>query len=290
MTAPMHYYLGCPLWGQSDWVGEFYSSTAKAGDYLRQYSSVFNTVEGNTTFYAAPAPRTVQRWAEQTPEHFRFCFKLPQRVTHDARLRGRRSELIEFVDLLRPLGPRVGPLLIQLPADFGPRDMSTLADFLLGLPGDFSFALELRHKAFFEVGARGRLEALLRDARVDNVMLDSRPMRSGDMRHPEVMAAAHRKPDLPVCASVTAQRPFARLIFHPSMHVNEDWLAQWAVRVAQWLAQGHTPFVFIHCPNNFHSPRIAMAFHQQLARHVPLAALADSPAVLEGAQSQIELF
>ncbi len=290
MTAPMNYYLGCPLWGQSSWVGEFYSSSAKSADYLRQYASVFNAVEGNTTFYATPAPATVARWVAQTPAHFRFCFKLPQQITHDARLRGRRRELAEFVDLLRPLGSRVGPLLIQLPADFGPGDMSALEEFLLSLPGEFTFALELRHKAFFEVGARAPLEAMLRGAGVDNVMLDSRPMRSGDMRHRDVITAAHRKPDLPLCPSVTAQQPFARLIFHPSMDTNAQWLAQWAQRVAAWLMQGYTPFVFIHCPNNLHSPRIAMAFHQQLAQHVPLNALPDSPATLEGAQSQIDLF
>jgi hypothetical protein len=50
--AELQYCLGCPMWSNQQWVGELFTSNAKPADFLRQYSSVFNTVEGNTTFYA----------------------------------------------------------------------------------------------------------------------------------------------------------------------------------------------------------------------------------------------
>jgi len=48
------YFLGCPIWSNKDWVGELFAPDAKQKDFLQQYASVFNTVEGNTTFYGLP--------------------------------------------------------------------------------------------------------------------------------------------------------------------------------------------------------------------------------------------
>lgn len=40
------------------------------------------TVEGNSTFYALPSSAAGARWRDETPEHFRFCFKFPSDLTH----------------------------------------------------------------------------------------------------------------------------------------------------------------------------------------------------------------
>ncbi|EGE6689827.1 DUF72 domain-containing protein, partial [Escherichia coli] len=46
-----------------------------------------NCVEGNTTLYALPKPEVVLRWREQTTDDFRFCFKFPATISHQAALR-----------------------------------------------------------------------------------------------------------------------------------------------------------------------------------------------------------
>ena len=56
-------HLGCPVWSNRDWIGELFTAGAKPGDFLRQYSAVFDTVEGNNCFYGLPRPETVSRWA-----------------------------------------------------------------------------------------------------------------------------------------------------------------------------------------------------------------------------------
>mgnify|MGYP000045947601 CR=1 FL=1 len=78
------YCLGLPAWAFPGWKGRYFHD---GSTLLHDYASVFNTVEGNTTFYAVPSATTVDRWAEQAPPEFRFAFKAPRAVTHERRLR-----------------------------------------------------------------------------------------------------------------------------------------------------------------------------------------------------------
>ena len=117
MIQPTTSYLGCPgcpEWANADWCGALFPAQAKSGDFLRHYASVFNTVEGNTTFYALPRPQTIQRWRELTPVGFRFCFKFPKRISHEHRLRNVREELANVFRTFTPLAERLGPLFLQL--------------------------------------------------------------------------------------------------------------------------------------------------------------------------------
>ncbi len=75
-------YLGCPAWASSQWKGSLYAIDTKAADFLSVYSQYFNSVEGNTTFYADPTADTLLRWQQQTAENFRFVLKVPQRISH----------------------------------------------------------------------------------------------------------------------------------------------------------------------------------------------------------------
>ena len=116
-----NYYLGCPIWAKKEWAGELFSAQVKAADYLREYASVFNAVEGNSTFYSLPPEKSIAKWRADTPPGFRFCFKFPRSISHDGRLQNVRRETEEFLHLLRPLQGRLGPLFLQLPSAFGDR-------------------------------------------------------------------------------------------------------------------------------------------------------------------------
>jgi uncharacterized protein YecE (DUF72 family) len=129
-----HYHLGCPIWSNKDWVGKLFSADAKQKDFLPQYASVFNTVEGNTTFYGLPTPKTIARWREETPVGFKFSLKFPRAISHDKRLKNADSETDAFLDVLSSLGDRTGPSFLQLPPSFGPSDLPLLASFLGSLP------------------------------------------------------------------------------------------------------------------------------------------------------------
>src|SRR3712207_6304460 len=79
-------HIGCAVWAYKDWVGDLFPPGSKNTDFLALYSRRLTTVEGNTTFYATPKSEVVQRWAAETPDTFRFCFKLPRDISHEGPL------------------------------------------------------------------------------------------------------------------------------------------------------------------------------------------------------------
>ena len=110
--------IGTQGWNYDAWVGPFYPSGTRAADYLGVYGRAFQTVEVDSTFYAIPAARTVRGWADRTPPEFTFALKLPQEITHENRLRDSADAAALFFDRARELGPKLGPILMQLGPDF----------------------------------------------------------------------------------------------------------------------------------------------------------------------------
>ncbi len=264
------YYLGLPAWAFAGWKDRYFVNTPTR---LESYSTVFNAVEGNTTFYSIPSPSAVARWRDSVPHDFRFCFKLPQRVTHAER--PDQQELRRFLDAIRPMSGHLGPLMVQLPASVDPAGIERLEPVLERVAEDHSFVIEVRHRSFFR--EPGLLKPWLDRYRAGRVILDSRPIYQGDRSHPEVLEALHEKPDLPVLRTVSGDRPFVRLILHPDISSNEPWLDAWADQAAKWITAGMAPYMMIHCPNNLHCPPLALDFHERLRSHLELPALAAWP-------------
>src|SRR5215207_10102592 len=86
-----------------------------AGSHLERYGAIFNAVEINSSFYRPHRTATYERWAASVPEDFRFAVKVPKSVTHERRLKDAGDLLDQFVSEVGGLGPKLGPLLIQLP-------------------------------------------------------------------------------------------------------------------------------------------------------------------------------
>ncbi|MDZ7681412.1 MAG: DUF72 domain-containing protein [Fodinibius sp.] len=95
------YHLGCTVWSLKEWVGNFFTDDAKPDRLLKQYSSVFNAVEGNTTFYNVPTKDTLKKWQRATPDGFKFCFKFHRSITHEKRLDVNEDELLKFLENVR---------------------------------------------------------------------------------------------------------------------------------------------------------------------------------------------
>lgn len=171
-------------------------------DYLAEYARVWNTVEGNTTFYSLPASETVERWHDAVPPEFRFSFKLPKSITHRRSLEGAESETATFLDRMAP----------------------------------------------------------------------------------------HKKPDLPVRPVALGTHPVLRLVCHPADEVNEPWFELWRDVLAGWTSEGRRPHVFVHCPNDFHSPRLARRLHEVLASAAEVGEVPSWPGEERPAEEQLSLF
>ncbi|MBO6506828.1 MAG: DUF72 domain-containing protein [Kordiimonadaceae bacterium] len=251
------YRIGLPAWAFSGWQDRYFDSR----DRLRQYASVFSTVEGNTTFYATPAPATVRDWHAQIRDlDFRFCFKLPKTVTHQP---GGRQALAEFLTALRPLESHLGPFLVQLPAVVGPEHVGWIRGLLESLPADIGYALEVRHPDFFQ--QEGDFDRYFGDLSCLRTIMDARPIHLEGPTHPEVLAARHEKPDLPVYVEPGPLGAMIRLVLHPDDSLNEAYYRTWTDAAARWLEEGRTVFMMIHCPNNLHCPPQARRFQALVA-------------------------
>jgi len=286
----IRYHLGCPIWAKKEWVGELFTQDAKSGDFLKQYSSVFNTVEGNTTFYGVPAPATLQRWADDTPESFRFCFKFPRTVTHFKSLQDAGEETLLFLNALDPLGPRVGPIFLQFPPSFAPSELPTLDAYLESLPSTYAYAVEVRHTAFNKEAAEP-LHKVLAKHGVERVLFDARGLHSAVVENdPATREAQHRKPAGRSPLLSIGPNPFVRFIGHPTVDENRPLLAEWAELVAHWIEEGRHPYFFVHAPDDFFAPRLARVFHTELSRHLDVGELPEWPANSSISQGQLNLF
>lgn len=269
MSPPCQpYYLGCPSWSENAWRDSLYPQDARSNEFLGLYSQVFNAVEGNTTFYARPAPSTVQRWAEVLPDHFRFTAKFPRDISHGSDLRLQLQAAETFIQLLAPLGQRVAPFWLQLPASFPAQRVVELITFIdeLRCP----LAIEVRNNAFFEKGDDERiLNRLLLDRGVERICLDSRALFSCVSSDPAVLHAQSKKPRLPARPAALTQFPQVRFIGHPVLEANDPFLVQWVAKVADWIEEGRTPYVFLHTPDNLAAPQLARRFHRQLTARLP---------------------
>lgn len=231
-------------------------------------------MEGNTTFYRTPDAATVARWRDAVDgTAFRFCFKLPREVTHEHQ--PDLDALDRFVDVLQPLAPHLGPLLVQFPADVGRQRLDRIDAVLSRIDGRLDSAVEVRHPELFEHPEW--LTPLLTRHGACRVALDARPLHRGDKTHPDVQAALHKKPDLPLLEGTIGDRAFVRLVLHPDARSNTDWVDEWVQRTAGYLEAGIETWMMVHCPNNQHCPTMARDLHKRLAQQVDLPGLPDWP-------------
>jgi uncharacterized protein YecE (DUF72 family) len=145
----MTIYAGTSGYAYKEWKGAFYPEGLRNDDMLHHYGSQFASVEINNTFYRMPTERTLERWASQVPEAFRFVLKASQRITHHRRLRDVEDPLAYFLSVARQLGSRLGAVLFQLPPNFK-ADRARLEAFLALLPDDIRVAFEFRHASWLD--------------------------------------------------------------------------------------------------------------------------------------------
>jgi uncharacterized protein YecE (DUF72 family) len=179
--APSHdgakILVGTASWSDPGFVEHWYPKKMPAGERLAWYAQHFEMVEVNSTFYAAPDARMVERWCRNTPDGFTFDVKLHQLLSRhstnvkllppalarvaeiDAKGRVKLTPDIEramieqfrrSIEILRDCG-RLGALLLQLSPAFSPKmhKLSELED-LLGALGQYRMAVELRNRNWAE--------------------------------------------------------------------------------------------------------------------------------------------
>jgi uncharacterized protein YecE (DUF72 family) len=145
----MSLYAGTSGYSYKPWKGKFYPKKLADDRMLAFYGEHFRAVEINKSFYRVPTVSEVQGWAKDVSGTFRFALKAPQQITHRQRLRDTDKSVVQFLEVAKSLGKRLGPLLFQLPPNFK-KDLPRLQAFLKLLPRRRRIAFEFRHASWFD--------------------------------------------------------------------------------------------------------------------------------------------
>lgn len=276
----MNFYVGCPIWSWKGWVGNFYPEGTKPSEFLREYTRRLTTVEGNTTFYAVPAQKTLEGWLEEMPPAFRFCPKVPKAISHEGKLMDNIERAREFIDIMSQLGTRLGPMFLQLPPRYSPKLLGDLQGFLSAWPRAVRLAVEVRHLDWFDSPYDETLNEVLTEHNMARITIDTRPIR--DLNGDEILAgsvyqslveARERKPDVPVVPKPTSDFIFIRYIGHPELELNTAYLKEWAEYVISQLREGADVYMFCHSPNNFAAPWLCRKIYAQVEKEINLPPL-----------------
>ena len=134
---------GISGWRYAPWRGAFYPSTLPQRSELEFASSRLTSIEINGSFYALQKPESFQTWSAQTPDGFVFSVKAPRFITHMKKLADVRTPVANFLASgVLALGPKLGPVLWQLPPTLG-YDPDRLAAFFDLLPRSTAAAAAL---------------------------------------------------------------------------------------------------------------------------------------------------
>jgi uncharacterized protein YecE (DUF72 family) len=135
-------HVGASGWSYPTWRPGFYPAGTDPKEFLAWYSSVFDTVELNTTGYRLPSEEQFRRWAEQVPEGFEFSVKLP----------GNRPQTVAaFDERVRALGSRLGPVRVVLTSS---RDEGMIELLLGSLDPGHRLAFDLQHETWHGIEPR----------------------------------------------------------------------------------------------------------------------------------------
>jgi uncharacterized protein YecE (DUF72 family) len=224
-------HIGTSGWSYKHWREIFYPSDVKPTDYLAYYAGHFKTAEINTSFYHLPTASTIEKWIGTVSTRFRFCPKISRFITHMKKLNDPENTLPRFFDIFDPVQKRLGPVLIQLPANLGfHEEKATLFFEALKQYKGYTFALEPRHETWLQDAAI----ALLKKYKVAFVIAES-----GDR--------------WPSGEFVTARHIYVR--FHGpdgsyAKAYDDKVLRKYADKMLAWRDEGHTVWVFFN--NDIH--------------------------------------
>ena len=127
----------------------------QTGSRLHYYSSLFNTLEINSSFYKIPLPTTFAKWATDISDDFNFTVKLWRGITHAKRLEYSLTDIDAFMNAANCLENKAGCLLIQFPASITGKFINQVEAILdrinkSNIKEQWQLAVEFRHESWYQ--------------------------------------------------------------------------------------------------------------------------------------------
>ena len=255
-------YVGCAKWNKQD-LKNFYPPKTK--DELSYYSTQFNSIELNATYYRSPSKENVETWANKTPKDFKFFPKIPQSISHYGRLQNVTDKLNQYLDAIALFEEKLGMIFLQMHENFAPKDFEKLENFIQNFPKGYPLAVELRHEDWFSNEENfNQLVSLLEKHNISNIIVDTAGRR--DMVH----------------MRLTSNEAFVRFV---GANIPSDYerLDEWIETIKLWKAEGlQKLYFFIHQNLELESPMLAKYFIKKLNDDLDLD--------IRGPQDELTLF
>jgi len=241
-------YVGCAKWNKKD-LKNFYPKGTK--DELAYYSSQFNCIELNATFYRLFPASTFEKWYDTTPAGFKFFPKLEQTISHFKRLKDVEESVDANVSRFSLLREKLGMPFLQMHNNFGPKDLERVEAFAENWKYDTPLAMEFRHTDWFnDADVSKKLYQLLESKKITNVLVDTAGRR--DLMH----------------MRLTTPTAFVRYVGanHESDYTRLD---KWIDRLESWKKKGlKEAYFFVHQNVEEASPLLSAYFIERLNERI----------------------
>lgn len=242
--------IGCAKWNRSDLKG-FYPRGTK--DELEYYSTQFNSIELNATFYRLFPAEQFEKWRDKTPDHFKFYPKVTQDISQFKRLKEVEELVDNYTHHVRHLEEKLGIVFLQMIGNFAPKDFDRVIRFVEYWPKDVPLAIELRHTDWYnDASIANELYHLFESNGVTNIICDTAGRR-------DLMHMRH-----------TNAKTFIR--WNGANHASDySRLDDWVIRIKEWVDQGmHEINFFVHQNIEKESPLLSGYFIDKLNHHLDL--------------------
>ncbi|MFK7750578.1 MAG: DUF72 domain-containing protein [Kordia sp.] len=237
-------YVGCAKWNRQDLKG-FYPRGTK--DELQYYSSQFNAIELNATFYRMFPAEQFEKWRDKTPGGFKFFPKITQEISHWKRLQATEALVDLYVYNASHLKDKLGTIFLQMHSNFSPKDFDRVVQFAEFWPKEVPLTMEFRHTDWYnDPKISNELYHLLEENNIANTLVDSAGRR--DIMH----------------MRMTNNEAFIRYVGanHESDYARLD---DWVARLEQWISFGlKNIHFFIHQNLELESPLLSAYFIKKL--------------------------
>ena len=263
-------YIGATGWVAKEWVGTYYPARTKSTDFLHNYTTQYNTIELNTTFYRMPDDITILKWYNQSTADFKFCPKIFQYISQSKLLASNTSEIEQFISAVSMLAEKLGPSFLQLPPMFSPDNNKTLIDFLERIEQRIPIAVEFRHPDWFNETGISVFDEL-RKLNVTSVITDVAGRR--DVCHMQV----------------TNSDVMVRFVGNNLVSSDYVRIIEWIDRLMYWFDMGvRNIYFFVHEPDNIHAPVLANYMGEEWNKKSIIETR--YPKIIENTKEQLSLF
>jgi uncharacterized protein YecE (DUF72 family) len=241
-------YVGCAKWNKKD-LKHFFPKGIKEKDELKYYSTQFNSIELNATFYRLFPPQTFENWYKTVPQDFRFFPKLQQSISHFKRLKDVTEIVDHNITNMSHLQEKLEMPFLQLHDNFKPKDFDRVESFVKNWTyKKVPLAIEFRHTDWYnDKEVSGQLYKLLEKHKVTNILVDTAGRR--DLMH----------------MRLTTPIAFIRWVGANDPSLDRERLDDWITRIAKWKKAGlRKLYFFIHQNEEQESPALAAHFVEKL--------------------------